>query len=307
MSNNEYDNTDFDTLKKGASVESNDYFSPGVRNNPESAATNNAGIVQSIGHLLSKARLARGMSVEEVSQQLRLSVHQIEAIEREDFEKLPGQTFIRGFVRNYANLVGLDSSTILPLLPQSAATVRVQRTPLQFNEVALSSMGRSGGNKVIFTLIVLALLALILFGLYQSSGWWKRLIGGDGKDSIVGIEQQTDQETVELQLPISSAPSTGALFTPNLQSASPLPIENVYGTLHFLFTTDAWVAVKDGSGKTIFEQTNSGGSERVVSGQRPLSLVIRNAAGVSLTYNDRSIDIKPYTRSEDGMASFTLE
>ena len=41
-----------------------------------------ASIVQSIGHILRKARIAKGMSIEDVSRQLRLSVQQIEAIEK---------------------------------------------------------------------------------------------------------------------------------------------------------------------------------------------------------------------------------
>lgn len=312
MSNSEYENTDLNASKNEAPTGSDDYFSPGVRNHVDSTA----GVVQSIGHLLSNARSARGMSVAEVAQQLRISTHQVEAIEREDFDKLPGPVFVRGFVRNYANLVGLESATLLQMLPQSTATVRVERTPFQMNDVALSSSGRGRGIPILPVVAVLAILALLFYGVDQGSSWWKKLTGdADSSSPVLGTDQ-SDQETIELQLPISSAPMMGGgnttgmgvtSFTPTLQSNSPLPIENTYGTLHFLFTADAWVEVKDGSGKTIFEQTNSGGSERVISGQRPLSLVIKNAAGVSLTYNDRAIDINPYTRSEDGTANFTLE
>lgn len=312
MSNNEYNDSDLGTSKKEFF---GGYDSLETQIHSDDAAKSNLGVVQSIGHVLCNARIARGMSVEEVAQQLRLSVQQVDAIEKEDFEKLPGQTFIRGFVRNYANLVELDPSTILPLLPQSATSVRVQRTPFQINEASFSSIRSGSGSKALSAMIGLGLLALLSYGIYQSGDWWKQLVGDEDKTTIVKTEQ-AGQEIVELQLPISSATSTShlgesnanlAVLSPGLQTTPLPPIKNVYGTLHFLFTTEAWVEVKDGSGKTIFEQINNGGSERVVSGQRPLSLVVKNAAGVSLTYNDRPIDIKPYTRSEDGVASFTLE
>jgi cytoskeleton protein RodZ len=90
-------------------------------NNREKIDTDAAGIgiVQGIGHQLKAARTARSMSIEDVSRQLRISVQQIEAIEKEDFAKLPGRTFLRGFVRNYSNLMQLDPAPILKLLPQS--------------------------------------------------------------------------------------------------------------------------------------------------------------------------------------------
>jgi cytoskeleton protein RodZ len=78
------------------------------------------------------------------------------------------------------------------------------------------------------------------------------------------------------------------------------------GHLHFTFTADSWVKVVDGAGASVFEQLKKGGSEQMVTGKRPLSIVIGNASGVNLTYNDKEIDISSY-KKQGGTARFTLE
>jgi type IV pilus biogenesis/stability protein PilW len=69
------------------------------------------------GALLRAAREAAGLSVETVAQQLKLAPRQVRALEGDDFERLPGRTFVRGFVRNY----GPPCSARRQSRPRSAA------------------------------------------------------------------------------------------------------------------------------------------------------------------------------------------
>ena len=66
--------------------------------------------------------------------------------------------------------------------------------------------------------------------------------------------------------------------------------------LKLAFEAPSWVEVKDKSGNVIFSQLNGAGTEEVVSGQPPLTVVIGNAHGVRLTYRDRLVDLAPHTR-----------
>lgn len=65
------------------------------------------------GGQLKAAREAQGLSIHEVSGQLRLGINQIQAIEQDDFAKLPQQSIVRGFMRNYARLLKVDPEPIL--------------------------------------------------------------------------------------------------------------------------------------------------------------------------------------------------
>ncbi len=75
------------------------------------------------GAMLRAAREGAGLSVDAVAQQLKLAPRQVKAIEDEDFSRLPGRTFVRGFVRNYARLLRLDTARVLEALPDAAATL----------------------------------------------------------------------------------------------------------------------------------------------------------------------------------------
>jgi cytoskeleton protein RodZ len=66
----------------------------------------------SIGETLRRERLKRKLGLQDVSSELKISPRLLEAIEDEDFEKLPGGVFTRSFVRQYARLLGLDADEI---------------------------------------------------------------------------------------------------------------------------------------------------------------------------------------------------
>ena len=77
-------------------------------------------------------REARRISVNEVSQRLKFSVRQIEALEAEDWERLPGGVSLRGFVRNYARYLEADVESLLVLFDNQigpSSTPSVIATP----------------------------------------------------------------------------------------------------------------------------------------------------------------------------------
>lgn len=71
----------------------------------------------SAGVLLRQARERAGLSIDAVAQQLKLAPRQVKALEDGDFGLLPGRTFVRGFVRNYARALQLDTDAVLAALP----------------------------------------------------------------------------------------------------------------------------------------------------------------------------------------------
>ena len=68
---------------------------------------------EGIGAELKDAREALGLTVSEVAQQLKFGARQLEALEEERFDALPGGTFVRGMVRNYARLLKLPPEPLV--------------------------------------------------------------------------------------------------------------------------------------------------------------------------------------------------
>lgn len=87
------------------------------------------------GRLLASLRAERKLTVADVAQRLKYAVRQIEALEAEEFSRLPGTTFVRGMVRGYAKLLEIDAEPLLKSLEArqipGAATVdlRAKRVP----------------------------------------------------------------------------------------------------------------------------------------------------------------------------------
>ncbi|QJR11748.1 Cytoskeleton protein RodZ [Usitatibacter rugosus] len=68
------------------------------------------------GAALAAERERQNLSRSDVAQRLHMSVSQVEALETGDYSRLPRGTFLRGFVRNYAKVIGLDPNPILEAL-----------------------------------------------------------------------------------------------------------------------------------------------------------------------------------------------
>ena len=68
---------------------------------------------RNVGSELQRAREARGLALSEVAQQLKFAPRQLEALEQDRFDLLPGGTFARGMVRNYARLLRIDPEPLV--------------------------------------------------------------------------------------------------------------------------------------------------------------------------------------------------
>ncbi|HKJ72339.1 MAG TPA: helix-turn-helix domain-containing protein [Gammaproteobacteria bacterium] len=73
------------------------------------------------GERLRRAREAMGRSREDMAEALRLTVEQVEALEAEDYSRLPGQAYVRGYFRNYAAAVGLAPEEVAAQVEQRPA------------------------------------------------------------------------------------------------------------------------------------------------------------------------------------------
>jgi cytoskeleton protein RodZ len=125
------------------------------------------------GASLRTARERAGLSLDQVAQALKLAPRQVKALEDEDFAQLPGRTFARGFVRNYARLLKLDGDDLLAQLPDVArapalAAPSLQSTGATMGEVPVAKIARSAFGR---WLIPLALVACVVAaGAYE---WYR--------------------------------------------------------------------------------------------------------------------------------------
>jgi hypothetical protein len=88
-----------------------------------------------IGQALRKARLDRGTSIQEASRETRIRAEYLHALERERFDVLPGDVYVRGFLRSYSNYLGLDPDKVLARVAGTSSGHRDGSDPGAFRDV----------------------------------------------------------------------------------------------------------------------------------------------------------------------------
>ena len=271
------------------------------------------------GQMLREVREARGLKVDDVVSQLKLSRRQVEALEADAFAELPGLTFVRGFVRNYARLLEIDADPILALLDRHSSpdtTFEIKSPPLA--KLPKSAVGYPGVRKQPYRLpLILGLLAAAA-------------VGGFALFNYTHVEpelQLTPATSVKVPEPVvatqpevapvvAPAPAVDAAPTepvaPTTETTSPVDAAKVSavpgavseapapasagGQLRLTFEGDSWVDIRDADGNKVASRLYRPGAEETLSGKPPFKLVIGNAAQVKLFYNGQPVDLAAHVK-----------
>jgi len=272
------------------------------------------------GRTLERLRTERKLSVADVAQRLKYGARQIEALEAEEFDRLPGATFVRGMVRGYAKLLEIDPEPILGSLDRCYVPGEVS-LDLRAKRVPFPQGGKRGANRVylFLSLVVIVVVAGLLYEWQVGAFPWARNLASNAtqaqpqpaKPRPAPAEEPPPQAAVSVApaAPAAEKPAAVAAATPAPQAQPPAgatpQAAGGEGKIRMEFAGESWVEIKDRDGQMLMSQLNPTGSRRVVSGRAPLSVVIGNAANVRLTYNDQAVDLKPYIQIE--VARLTLQ
>ena len=291
---------------------------------------------QSAGALLRAAREAAGLSLDAVAQQLKLHPRQVGAIERDDFAQLPGRTFVRGFVRNYARLVRLDANAVLAALPGGGdsaglASPTLHATAPSIGELPVSQSSRPAWAKWAIPLTLVAIIAAgAAYEMLRTAAPPRTpapattearepVIGPRAPEPAPPSASVTPMPAPPVAPAASPAPATGpapgatpepapgatTTSLPNPVAAMPAAPAPGDRELVLSYRDHSWTEVRDRNGRVLLSAMMSPGARQVLSGQAPFELVIGNAGDVTLTLDGRAVDLVPHTRQS--VARLTLQ
>lgn len=263
----------------------------------------------SAGAVLAAAREEMNLSVSDVARHLKLTPSQVEALEEGAYERLPGRVFVRGFLRNYAKLLGVDPQPLLRRIEHEMPQPRVVAEPPPAQEAVMPSGERS--RLPLYTGIaatVIAALAAYEFGFNNPPG---DAMKSDASTAAKAPDPDPSAAAVTTppaaaplkpysvaSAPPSAAAGTGVPLNPAL--SAPDGTETAKAArpgereLHFRFEQESWVEIRDRNDKVIFSKLNRAGAEERITGAPPLKLVVGNARGVRLNYDDKPVDLSPH-------------
>ncbi len=115
--------------------------------------------MDSVGPYLKRERELRHLSIEEIGQETRIHPRHIASIEDEDWARLPGEVFTRGFIKAYAGALAVETDYVLALYGQKRRAIEV--APPQVQSITPPERGKRVGIAVAMViLVVLFSLAL---------------------------------------------------------------------------------------------------------------------------------------------------
>jgi cytoskeleton protein RodZ len=291
-----------------------------------------------LGEVFYTARSAKKLSLKDVSNNLRLSIRQIEALESNDFVALPQPMITRGFIRNYARLLELDAG---PLLESYRA-----RTPdtlpgalsvqTSMHQVMLSKNSQPWLKYILGSILVILFLLTWFFYIEYMPKPVKPPVESVADVAIKNVEstfvplpeialpvaerQPEGVETVSTEAVIENANVAPVIPDAKEQVAKEAVIAGktnvtdapkpnnailISKNVSLSVSEETWVQVTDKSGAVIYEKMMAANSTDGFDGQPPFNLLIGNANATTLTFLGKPVDLA--SKTKNNVARITLE
>lgn len=267
-------------------------------------------VSQSYCVVLKKGREKKGLSVADLSRELKVPSYIITALEEQQYEKLPSDTYVIGYIRAYSDLLGLNPEGLIKDYRQDKAfrmrgeqervfkeenerqLIEAEKEPYIEKSVKqvlrnLAHVRTQYGLKVTVAGILIVLCVYVLVEYFEN-------------EPVKNIAEENQMiESVKVQNADGSIVVTDimdeAQHTPVVASDSVIPEDS----LKFIFSGTSWVTVRDENGNLLHQSREQKGAVLELAGHAPFFVRLSNASAVSLLFNGKSHDFSAFV-ADDG-------
>ncbi|WTL45730.1 DUF4115 domain-containing protein [Streptomyces sp. NBC_01497] len=242
----------------------------------------------SIGRALRQARIAAGLTVDEVSDATRVRVPIVRSIEDDDFSRSGGDVYARGHLRMIAREVGLDPEPLVDRFdaehggrPEPTAS---PATPLFEAERIRPERRRPNWTGAMVAAIV-AVAGFVAFTVVHS--------GGDSGDTAKGTAvKESEGSTPSASSSGTHAPATKGTQPrpgPSDSAIAAAPHDKV--TVKLSAVDDkSWISAKAHNGKLLFDGVLTKGQSKTFQDDKRVDLILGNAGAIELYVNGKKVD-----------------
>ena len=265
-----------------------------------------------VGELLREARVAKDLTVEQISTELRIEARQLTALEENRFEQIGPAVFVKGYIRQYGQRIGLDPGTLMEIYGRQTNVEDVQVRPSK--PIKLRDERQ-------ITVWIVGALVLLLIAVGLAVWWWSG--GGFDFKSISraarspSASAESVRAVVAESAPAEPAPAA-AEETPSAQTANARTTAPVDGersrapvaappltavasagpaltaagsgfsrgptpiSLDLTFDSESWAEITDARGQRLFFELGTTGRHAVLRGEPPVSVTFGNGDAVRL-------------------------
>jgi cytoskeleton protein RodZ len=254
--------------------------------------------MNSIGDTLRRERLRLNLDLEQIARETKISRKLLEAIESEDFSRLPGGVFTKSFVRQYARVLGLDEDeiatelerTIQPEEPVYESSGRIHLEPaIDVGRVPdFGGRPRSGSSlPALAGMVLVMLLCSGIYALWQQS----RRTAAVAPPPLAAAPVEVPSTAAAAPQADAVAVERTALTPPAEESAPPVaeraePAANV--RVGLTATEPTWISVRS-DGQVVYTGTLQPNETKDLDASEAVRIVIGNAGGLAVTLNGNPV------------------
>ena len=222
-----------------------------------------------LGTILKTEREKKSINLRQVEEDTGIRCSFIKAIEEGKYDVLPGEVYLKGFIRNYGNYLGLDGSKLVQLYNDSVASKnKVETTVIE------ADLAQSSSNKWLIAALAFCLLITVAGGIFL----WKG-------NSAVSSEKQSDRTAQTTYSTRNQNNSTRVQVAPGTQNLPQSAVKSNKPVIIVVrFTDKCWTSVI-ADGRIIYEGVPSYGETLVWEADRRITVSFGNAAAAEVTFN----------------------
>lgn len=225
-----------------------------------------------LGAYLRQLREESSLSIEQVATQTMIQLRLLKAIETGKLHQLPEPVYIRGFIKRYAEALGLDGAELANTFPTEPDIRAIQPSWKDSPAAQL----RPIHLYVAYVFLIVAALSGLSYLLSHSASWVRTEVATDSKPTgqVPGSGDATNPQTAAAE----GTTSTDVATNSPEETAQPVRVD-------ITLTAQSWMRVVI-DGKTEYEGVLSEGTQRTWTANSQLTVRAGNAGGVMLTYNE---------------------
>ncbi|MFC9593957.1 helix-turn-helix domain-containing protein [Streptomyces sp. NPDC056944] len=253
-----------------------------IGNSPEDDRTFPADDRDSIGRALQQARIAAGLTVEEVSASTRVRIPIVHAIEEDDFSRCGGDVYARGHIRTLARAVGLDPADLIEQYDaeHGGRPAPTPAAPL-FEAERIRPEPRRPNWTAAMVAAIVAVVGFVGFTMFNGNDAPKGTTVADGGPAPAP-EKATSAAKPK---PVKPAPK------PTESAIAAVPQDKVTVKLSAI-DDKSWISAKAHDGKLLFDGLLLKGESKTFQDDERVDLVLGNAGAIELYVNGKKLDDK---------------
>ena len=249
---------------------------------------------QGCGEALKAAREQAGLSLQEISQRLKMPAKVLQALEAGQWDQSGGAVFVRGQLRSYGRLLKVD---VEPFLQQADAVVAKPAELVSHSHTPrVQYVFESFKRRAVYVVLTLVIATPVWMALRPSAG-----PAPDAATASLDVVPGASRDLAAVEE--STGPSTRPQAAPYVASMAPLP-RAATPWLSLSFKGDSWIEVNAPDGRKVEHALLRAGEERRYAQGEVGRIKLGDATAVEVQQAGSTVDLAPYQRAN--VARFTV-